>query len=123
MFELEADATIPSEYILLHHYLDEIDEPLHRKIADYLRRTQGEHGGWPLFHGGEFDLSATVKAYYALKLTGDDPSSAAHACAPATPILAAGGAAHANVFTRIQLGAVRPGAVARRCRGSGRKRC
>ena len=49
VFELEADATIPSEYILLNHYLGEIDDPLERQIAAYLRRTQGEHGGWPLY--------------------------------------------------------------------------
>lgn len=102
VFELEADATIPSEYILLHHYLDEIDDPLHRKIAAYLRRTQGSHGGWALYHDGDFDLSATVKAYYALKLTGDDPDEA-HMVRAREAVLAAGGAACANVFTRIQL--------------------
>src|SRR5438105_4278803 len=70
-FELEADATIPAEYILLQHYLGEIDEAEERRIARYLRATQGEHGGWPLFHGGDFNMSATVKAYFALKATGD----------------------------------------------------
>ena len=48
MFELEADATIPAEYLLLSHYLGEPDDlELERKIARYLRRIQGEHGGWP----------------------------------------------------------------------------
>ena len=41
-------------------------------------RAQAEHGGWPLYHNGELDLSCTVKAYYALKLAGDDAASAAH---------------------------------------------
>lgn len=27
-YELEADCTIPAEYILMMHYMDEIDEPL-----------------------------------------------------------------------------------------------
>jgi squalene-hopene/tetraprenyl-beta-curcumene cyclase len=59
VFELEADATIPSEYILLRHYLGEPeDQELERKIAIYLRRIRGGHGGWPLFHGGSFDSSA-----------------------------------------------------------------
>src|ERR1700752_1247909 len=72
VFELEADATIPSEYVLLVHYLGETpDLELERKIGVYLRRIQGEHGGWPLFHDGAFDISATVKAYYALKMIGD----------------------------------------------------
>ncbi len=102
VFELEADATIPAEYILLEHYLDRIDEPLQDKIAVYLRRIQGAHGGWPLFHDGAFDLSATVKAYYALKCVGDSPD-APHMQSARDAILAAGGAERANVFTRIQL--------------------
>src|SRR3954467_11005954 len=46
VFELEADSTIPSEYVLLRHYLAEpVDSALEAKIANYLRRTQGNHGG------------------------------------------------------------------------------
>lgn len=70
VFELEADATIPAEYVLLEHFLGEIDQRLEDKIAVYLRAGQADHGGWPLYAGGDFDLSATVKAYYALKLIG-----------------------------------------------------
>ncbi len=105
-YELEADATIPAEYVLLEHYLDQIDETLQQKIGNYLRRIQGDHatnpGGWPLFHGGKFDLSASVKAYYALKIIGDSPE-APHMCKARAAILAHGGAERANVFTRIQL--------------------
>src|ERR1700744_6285855 len=61
VFELEADATIPAEYILLRHYLGEPDDlELERKIGVYLRRIQCDHGGWALYHGGPFDISATV---------------------------------------------------------------
>ncbi len=102
VFELEADATIPAEYILLQHYLDEIDDRIQEALADYLRQIQGEHGGWPLFHGGAFELSATVKAYFALKAAGDAPD-APHMARARAAILARGGAAHCNVFTRIQL--------------------
>ncbi len=101
-FELEADATIPAEYILLEHYLDRIDSALQGRIAVYLREIQGEHGGWPLFHGGKFDLSASVKAYFALKAVGDSPN-APHMQRARAAILAAGGAERTNVFTRIQL--------------------
>jgi squalene-hopene/tetraprenyl-beta-curcumene cyclase len=102
-FELEADATIPAEYVLLRHYLGEpVDAALEAKIAVYLRRIQGSHGGWPLFHGGAFDISASVKAYFALKMVRDDPA-AAHMARARTAILAAGGAASANVFTRFLL--------------------
>ena len=45
------------------------------KIAVYLRAHQAEHGGWPLYHGGELDISCTVKAYFALKLAGDSPDA------------------------------------------------
>ena len=100
VFELEADATIPAEYILLEHFLGEIDQSLEDKIGVYLRAGQADHGGWPLYAGGDFDLSATVKAYYALKLIGDDRH--APPCARAA-ILAHGGAARCNVFTRITL--------------------
>ena len=102
VFELEADATIPAEYVLLEHFLDRIDEPLQAKIGNYLRAIQGEHGGWPLFHDGAFNLSASVKAYYALKAIGDDPD-APHMCRAREAILQAGGAERSNVFTRAQL--------------------
>jgi squalene-hopene/tetraprenyl-beta-curcumene cyclase len=101
-YELEADATIPAEYILLEHFLGDIDRQTETKLARYLRRTQAEHGGWPLFHAGDIDLSATVKAYYALKLAGDDPE-APHMARARGAILALGGAARCNVFTRITL--------------------
>src|SRR5690348_14662830 len=73
VYELEADATIPAEYVLLVHYLAETPNlELEKKIGVYLRRIQGAHGGWPLYHEGAFDISATVKAYFALKMIGDD---------------------------------------------------
>ncbi|HEY2590155.1 MAG TPA: squalene--hopene cyclase [Steroidobacteraceae bacterium] len=102
VFELEADCTIPAEYIMMMHYLGEIDAPLEAKLATFLRSRQADHGGWPLFEGGAFDLSASVKAYYALKLTGDLPE-APHMMRARAAILERGGAARANVFTRIAL--------------------
>ncbi|MDA0996893.1 MAG: squalene--hopene cyclase [Proteobacteria bacterium] len=102
-FELEADATIPAEYILLNHYLGEPDDEIEVKLAVYLRNVREEkHGGWPLYHDGDFNISASVKAYYALKLVGDDPD-APHMRSARDAILAHGGAAKANVFTRIAL--------------------
>jgi squalene-hopene/tetraprenyl-beta-curcumene cyclase len=102
-FELEADATIPAEYVLMRHYLAEpVDAELERKIAIYLRRVQGSHGGWPLFRDGEFDMSASVKAYFALKTIGD-PIEAPHMVRARESMRARGGAARANVFTRLML--------------------
>jgi len=102
LFELEADCTIPAEFILLMHFLDEIDAALEAKLAAFLRDRQAEHGGWPLYHGGSFDISCSVKAYYALKLVGDDPQ-APHMVRARSAILQYGGAARANVFTRLTL--------------------
>jgi len=103
VFELEADATIPAEYVLFVHYLAETPNlELERKIGVYLRRIQGEHGGWPLYHGGVLDVSATVKAYFALKMIGDD-IDAPHMVRAREALLARGGAGACNVFTRILL--------------------
>ncbi len=101
-FEFEADCTIPAEYILMQHYMDERDEALEARIAVYLRGKQADHGGWPLYYGGHFDLSASVKVYYALKLAGDDPELP-HMRRAREAILAHGGAERSNVFTRITL--------------------
>ena len=103
IFELEADATIPAEYILMTHYLGEqTNTALEQKMATYLRRIQGVHGGWPLYYKGAFDMSASVKAYFALKMAGD-PINASHMRRARTAILSNGGAARSNVFTRILL--------------------
>jgi squalene-hopene/tetraprenyl-beta-curcumene cyclase len=102
VFELEADCTIPSEYILMMHFMDEIDEALQAKIAVYIRSRQQADGSYPLFTGGAGDISCTVKAYYALKLAGDDIDSP-HLAKARAWILGQGGAAYSNVFTRIML--------------------
>ena len=103
VFELEADCTIPAQYVLLQHYLgDEIEPPLEAKIGVYLRRIQGAHGGWPLFQDGDFDISASVMAYFALKMIGDLPD-AEHMRRAREAIRAHGGAGQSNVFTRFML--------------------
>ncbi|OGT36311.1 MAG: squalene--hopene cyclase [Gammaproteobacteria bacterium RBG_16_51_14] len=102
VYELEADCTIPAEYILMNHFIGEIDDILEGKIARYLRANQHEHDGWSLYPGGGFDLSCSVKAYYALKMVGDDPNEE-HMVRARNAILNHGGAVHCNVFTRILL--------------------
>lgn len=101
-FELEADCTIPSEYIMMMNYIGDINLDLQNKIANYLRAKQTSEGYYTLFIGGKGDISCSVKAYYARKMAGDDIN---------TPqmtklreyILSQGGATKANVFTRIAL--------------------
>ncbi|MDD1621494.1 MAG: squalene--hopene cyclase [Methylococcaceae bacterium] len=102
VFELEADCTIPSEYIMMMHYLDDINEELQAKIAVYLRSRQAADGSYPMFTGGPGDISGSVKVYYALKMAGDD-INAPHMVKLREWILGQGGAARANVFTRIAL--------------------
>ncbi|MET0719840.1 MAG: squalene--hopene cyclase [Tardiphaga sp.] len=103
VFELEADATIPSEYLLLRHYLGEpVDAVLERKISAYLLRTQGAHGGWALVQDGPFEMSASIKAYFALKMMGASVD-APHMVRAREAIRSRGGAIHANVFTRFML--------------------
>jgi squalene-hopene/tetraprenyl-beta-curcumene cyclase len=76
VFELEADVSIPAEYILFKHFLGEpVGAGLEAKIAAYIWRKQAAHGGWPLFTDGAFNISSSVKAYFALKAVGDSPGA------------------------------------------------
>jgi squalene-hopene/tetraprenyl-beta-curcumene cyclase len=102
VFELEADGTIPAEYVLLRHFLGEIEPEREARIATYLRGLQNPDGSWPLYHDGPGNISATVKGYWALKLIGDDVE-APHMARARTWILSQGGAARANVFTRFAM--------------------
>jgi squalene-hopene/tetraprenyl-beta-curcumene cyclase len=103
VFELEADDTIPAEYVLLRHHLAEpVDAALEAKLANYMRRRQGAHGGWALVQDGPFDMSASVKAYFALKIIGDS-IDAPHMVRAREAIRSRGGAIHSNVFTRYTL--------------------
>jgi len=101
-YELEADCTIPAEYVLMLRFLGEKRPELEEKIARYLRARQSAQGGWSLYTGGALDISCSVKVYYALRLLGDD-ADASHMRRAREAILATGGAARSNVFTRITL--------------------
>ena len=46
------------------------------KLANYVRRKQLADGGWNIYPGGPSELNATCKAYFALKLVGDNPEIA-----------------------------------------------
>jgi squalene-hopene/tetraprenyl-beta-curcumene cyclase len=103
VFELEADVSVSAEYILLKHFLGEpADAVVESKFAAYIRRNQAEHHGWPLYKDGAFNISSSVKAYFALKAIGDSPD-ADHMRRARAAILSYGGAANTNVFTRALL--------------------
>lgn len=98
-FPLEADCTIPAEYILMMHFMDDIDPVLQAQIARFLRDQQSEvNDGWPLYYGGKLDISCTVKTYYALKLAGDSPD-APHMVRARQAILERGGR-HVQMYSR-----------------------
>jgi squalene-hopene/tetraprenyl-beta-curcumene cyclase len=108
--ELEGDSILESEYLLMKFILGQEHEPLAdgsgpealREIARYLRGLQRADGAWGQYPGSGADLSATVKAYFALKLMGDDPA-APHMRAAIGAVRRGGGAERCNSFTNFYL--------------------
>jgi squalene-hopene/tetraprenyl-beta-curcumene cyclase len=100
--ELEGDTILESEYILLMAFLGREDDPVCVRCARYIGDQQQAGGGWSIYPGGPTDVSASVKAYFALKLVGVAPEEPAMERARRA-ILAAGGAHACNSFTRFYL--------------------
>ena len=74
--ELEGDTILESEYVLLMTYLGRSDDPACVKMGQTIRDEQDAEGGWSIYPGGPANISATVKAYFVLKILGtpiDDP--------------------------------------------------
>ncbi len=100
--ELEGDTILESETILLLAFLGHEDTDLAHRCAAYLVEKQLPDGGWAMYPGGSVEISGSVKAYFALKLTGHDPS-AEYMRRARSAILAHGGADAVNSFTRFYL--------------------
>jgi squalene-hopene/tetraprenyl-beta-curcumene cyclase len=100
--ELEADSTLTSEYLMLRRFIGKVDPLREKKAVRYLIESQSPDGSWNIFHDGPGNISATVKAYFALKLCGV-PADAPFMANALRWILAHGGAEEVNVFTRIAL--------------------
>ena len=100
--ELGADSTLESDYILLHTLLGTGEPERTQKAANYILRQQNEDGGWSIYAGGPSNVSASVKAYFGLKLAGygADYPALAHA---RKKILELGGVTKVNTFTKIYL--------------------
>jgi squalene-hopene/tetraprenyl-beta-curcumene cyclase len=101
-FELEADATITSEYLLLKRWLDIAEPAQEARAARHLFGLQLADGGWPIYHNGPADVSATVKAYFALKLAGV-PAADERMARARQRVRELGGITRVNVFTKILL--------------------
>ena len=100
--ELEGDTILESEYILLLAFLGQGQSDRAKEAAAYMLAQQQPHGGWSLFPGGPVEISASVKAYLALKITGHDPQADSMVRARQA-ILSAGGVERINSFTRYYL--------------------
>jgi len=100
--QLEADVTIPAEYLMLRRYLGRVDAAKEEKIVRYIKSIQMEDGGWYIYYGGPSEISATIKAYFAMKLAGVSPDDPCMVRARKN-ILDKGGVINANVFTKITL--------------------
>jgi len=108
--ELTADTTLESDYILLQLWLHQPDgavwnPPTHARIGKAARsilERQLPDGGFNIYTGGPAEVSATVKAYCALKLAGLEASSDPLRSARER-ILALGGLQAANSYVKINL--------------------
>src|SRR6204780_582148 len=97
--ELEADTTLESDYILLHTLLGTGNAARFEKAARYILNHKNEDGGWSIFAAGPSNISASVKAYFGLKLAGFNADHPAMARAR-QKILEMGGVAEVNTFTK-----------------------
>jgi squalene-hopene/tetraprenyl-beta-curcumene cyclase len=100
--ELEGDTILESEYIILMRFLNRGDEVKLCKAAAYLREKQMDNGGWPTYPNGPVDASASVEAYFALKLTGARPDEP-HMVKAREAIRSVGGVPVSNSYTKFYL--------------------
>ena len=100
--ELEGDTILESEYILTMYFIGRADSDRVRKAANYIRQKALPEGGWAIYEGGPPEVSASVKAYFVLKLAGDS-TNAPHMKRAREVIRNLGGLDATNSFTRIYL--------------------
>jgi squalene-hopene/tetraprenyl-beta-curcumene cyclase len=98
--ELETNVTMDAEDLLLREFLGIREARESALAANWIRSQQRGDGTWANFRGGPPDLSTTVEAYAALRLTGDPPD-AAHMRRAAEFVLDRGGLERARVFTHL----------------------
>ena len=100
--ELESNATMEAEFLLLTHFLGIADEERSAKLANHILGQQREDGTWGQFYGAPGDLSTTTECYFALKLAGISPTEP-HMCAAREFVVSKGGVPRTRVFTKIWL--------------------
>jgi squalene-hopene/tetraprenyl-beta-curcumene cyclase len=100
--ELQTNVTMDAEDLLLREFLGIRTVGITQRAAAWIRSQQQPDGSWSIFHGGPGDLSATVEAYVALRLAGDQPSEH-HMRGARDFVIESGGIQRARVFTHIWL--------------------
>src|SRR5271157_4613775 len=100
--ELEADTTLESDYILMHTLLGTGNPERFQKCCNWILQHQNDDGGWGIYVDAPSNISASVKAYFALKLTGYKADHPALVRARKR-ILEMGGVTEVNTFTKIYL--------------------
>jgi squalene-hopene/tetraprenyl-beta-curcumene cyclase len=103
--ELETNVTMDAEDVLLRHFLGILDDGTVAAAAERIRSQQRPDGPWATFYGGPGELSATIEAYVALRLAGDDPDEP-HMARAAVWARQHGGVESARVFTHVWLAMV-----------------
>jgi squalene-hopene/tetraprenyl-beta-curcumene cyclase len=91
-----------AEDMLLREFLGIRERRRTELSANWIRSQQRDDGTWANFEGGPGNLSTTVEAYAALRLSGDPPE-AEHMRRAASFIRDAGGLESARAFTHIWL--------------------
>lgn len=99
---LEGDTILESEYLLIRAWADRLESPHVQAAARRILAQQLPSGGWAIYPGGPVDVSASVKAYLALKIVGHDADSPA-LCKARRAIAAVGGPWAVNSFTKFYL--------------------
>jgi squalene-hopene/tetraprenyl-beta-curcumene cyclase len=100
--ELEGDTTLESYMILLEAFFGRRGSDKSLDLARTIRDEVLPGGGWSQYPGGPVDLSVSCLSYFALKLAGD-PADAPHLRRSREAILAQGGIARANTYTKYHL--------------------
>jgi squalene-hopene/tetraprenyl-beta-curcumene cyclase len=100
--ELLVDSTLCSDFVLFMHWLGEVEYELQHRCVRHILKRQLPEGGWNTYYGGPSEINASVKAYFALKLSGCSPQLPFMQDARAT-ILRLGGIPHMNTFSKLYL--------------------
>ena len=100
--ELESNATITAEYLMLTHFLGIGEKRRWAQVTRYLLNSQREDGTWSVYYDGPGDLNVTVEAYFALKIAGM-PAEDPRMIRAREFILSQGGLPNVRNFTKIWL--------------------